>query len=217
VVPVEFRFGERTGERQENVNVERDRRERLRVLSVCTFNRTRSVLTRALLDEHLRRTGSPAEVLSAGTLGAGDPPTERTVRLLAARGIDVSAHRSRPLDEHLVAGADVVVTAERDHVVWIAGRWPGAFRRTFTLPELVARAEALPANGDASGASELFDVDAWLGALAVGRPAALDYLDADVGELADPTGQAPGVWGAAFEQIDDLTRRLADAFVRARR
>jgi protein-tyrosine phosphatase len=212
VVPVEFPFGQRTGERQQNVSDqgdERDERDRLRVLAVCTYNRTRSVLVGALLDEHLRRAGVPAEVTSAGTLGDGYPPTERTVRLLGERGIDVRHHRSRPLDERLVAGADLVVTAEREHVVWIAGRWPGVFNRTFTLPELVTRAEAL--QHDAG------ELSAWLGALAIGRPTAIDYLDADVGELDDPTGQAPGVWGVTFERVDELTRRLAGAVARGAR
>jgi protein-tyrosine phosphatase len=177
--------------------------DQLRVLSVCTHNRTRSVLVGALLREHLRQAGLDADVATAGTAGSGLPATDRTVRLLAARGIDVRDHRSQPLDERSVAGADLVVTAERDHVVWIAGRWPGAFRRTFTLPELVARAAAVqPMAGD---------VSAWLDELAVDRPTAIDYLDADVGEIADPTGRAPGDWDVAFAHVDDLTRRLASA------
>jgi protein-tyrosine phosphatase len=177
--------------------------EQLRVLSVCTHNRTRSVLVGALLREHLRDAGLAADVATAGTAGSGLPATDPTVRLLGTRGIDVRGHRSRPLDERAVAGADLVVTAERDHVVWIAGRWPGAFRRTFTLPELVARLGDRPLVGR--------DVAAWLDEVAAGRPTAMEYLDAEVGEIADPTGRAPRAWDTAFAEIDDLTRRLAAA------
>lgn len=174
----------------------------LRVLCVCTHNQTRSVLAAALVDHHLREAGVLAIVGSVGLVAGGSPPTEETVRLLGARGIDVSAHRSRRLDDATAAAADLIVTAERDHVVQIVGRSPSLFQRTFTLPEVVHRGDGL---GDVEG----IPLAEWLRALADGRPAAFDYLDAPVGEIADPTGQSRRDWAEAFATIDDLTRRLA--------
>lgn len=174
----------------------------LRVLCVCTHNQTRSVLAAALVDHHLREAGVPAVVGSAGMVGGGSPPTEETVRLLGARGLDVSSHRSHRLDDATAAGADLILTAERDHVVQIVGRTPRLFQRTFTLPELVQR-------GDSLGDLDELPLSEWLSALADGRPAAFDYLDAPVGEIADPTGQSRRDWAEAFATIDDLTRRLA--------
>ena len=174
----------------------------LRVLCVCTHNRTRSVMTGALLDRHLRSLEVPAVVVTAGTQPGGQPAIERAVRLLAEAGIDVSDHRSQPLTDDLVLGSDLIVTAERDHVISIAGRWPSQFPATFTLPEIVARTAGSPRNGAAMGE--------WLTDIGVNRPTGLDYIDAvSVGEIEDPTGRQPAVWDRVYGQIDQLTRNLA--------
>ena len=176
--------------------------ESLRVLCVCTHNRTRSVMTAALLLRHLVSLQVPSEVKSAGTQPGGYPAIDRAVRLLAARGIDVSEHRSRPLTDHLVLGADLIVTAERAHVVSIAGRWPAAFANTFTLPEIVSRSQGVGRDGAS--------VAEWLEQIGVERPGGLDYFDAqDVGEIEDPTGRQPAVWDRVFAEIDALTNDLA--------
>ena len=178
----------------------------LRVLCVCTHNRTRSVMMAALLAEHLAAEGVAATVTSAGTTGADEPPTDPTVRMLAARGVDVRAHRSRRVASALAGDVDLVVTAEPDHVIGIAGAAPDAFARTFTLPELVALGERV---GSRMGRP----IAEWLAALAAERPDQLAFLDAadagTVGAIADPTRQPPRAWDTALATIDDLTRRLA--------
>jgi protein-tyrosine-phosphatase len=173
----------------------------LRLLCVCTHNRTRSVLMAALLDRGLREIGASATVRSAGVSGEGEPPTEETVRLLRERSIDVSRHRSRRVDEHVITHANLVVTAEHHHVVELGGRTSGAFAMTFTLPELVERGEAV---GSRDGAP----LERWLARVNEGRPTALDYLDADVAEIDDPTGRSARHWERAIAEIDDLTARL---------
>ena len=161
----------------------------------------------ALLHRHLVRLRVDAEITTAGTMSEGQPPTERAVRLLAERGIDVSEHRSRRLDDVIVKGADLIVTAEQAHVVWIAGRWPEQFAATFTLPELVGRLASV-------NARQGTDIRGWLTVVGKGRPEALDYLDArDIPEIADPTGQAPAVWDRSYAEIDALTRKLAERLV----
>jgi protein-tyrosine phosphatase len=178
--------------------------EPLRVLCVCTHNRTRSVMTGALLQRHLVRLQVPATVSSAGTQPGGYPAIDGAVRLLAGRGIDVRDHRSRLLTDDIVLGSDLIVTAERAHVVAIAGRWPSAFSTTFTLPEIVA----LAGDSRRDGAS----VADWVLGLGGDRPVGLDYLDAHtVEEIEDPTGRQPAVWDRVFAQIDALTNDLATA------
>ena len=178
--------------------------EPLRVLSVCTHNRTRSVMTGALLQRQLVRLHVPATVDTAGTQPDGQPAMERAVRMLAERGIDVSEHRSQPLTEDLVLGSDLIVTAERAHVVNIAGRWPGVFAATFTLPEIVA----LVADDERNGRP----VTEWLAEVSAERRTGLDYFDAlDIGEIEDPTGRQPAVWDRVFAEIDQLTNDLAMA------
>lgn len=174
----------------------------LRVLAVCTHNRTRSVLMAALFQQHAAARGTAVATRSAGTDTDGAPPTDTTVRMLAARQIDVGQHRAAPLSDAIVSGASLIVTAEQAQVISIAGRWPDAFQRTFTLPELVSRGTAV---GPVDGRS----IDEWLSEVNHGRLHGLDYLDTPVGEIDDPTGRAPSTWSAALRQIDDLTNRLA--------
>lgn len=184
-----------------------------RILIVCSHNRTRSVMMGALLVLHLhdaRVDGAIQAVRAVGFGESGLPPTSEARRLLAAHRVDVRHHRSRRITDRDVERADLIVTAERMHVVEIAGRWPGAFDKTMTLPELVQRGEAVEQiNG--VGFTE------WLDAIAVGRPHHLDYLDADVEEIADPTGRSPAMWKSCIDRIDELTGRAANLLIRRQR
>ena len=181
-----------------------DMARRLRILSVCTHNRTRSVMMSALLEHHARRVDLDLTSVfrSAGfSERGGELPTPRAIQLLAARDIDVSGYLSHYLGKTGVVGADLIVTAEHRHVVTIAGRWPEVYDRTFTLPEMVELGERI---GPRDGRT----LREWLDGLHAERPAPLDYLDQPVGEIADPTGHSATQWSACFEQIDDLTARL---------
>lgn len=175
------------------------------ILCVCTFNRTRSVLMEALLTDHLRALDVDAVVGSAGTRAAGGSVMPTALALLAERGLTVDPERGAPLDEADVRRADLVVTAEQGHVVDIAGRWPGTFDRTFTLPELVGRTVA-------HGRRNTDPVDIWLTRLNTRRPTGLAYLeDLTVGAIDDPTGLDRRTWLTVFTHIDQLTRQLAEA------
>ena len=180
--------------------------DELWILCVCTHNRTRSVLTAALLDRYLHELGVRSRVRSVGTKAQGKPAMAETIGLLAVRGIDVSAHRSRLINDPSVGDAHLIVTAEHQHVLDIAGRTPELFFKTFTLPEFVARAEPV-------GARRGRSFETWLAEVGAGRPTALDYLDAadrgTIPEIPDPTGHATKVWTGALTQIEDLTQRLA--------
>ena len=177
----------------------------LRVLAVCTHNQTRSVMMAALLQQHADAVGLYARVLSAGLHGGGKPATDRTVRMLAARGLDVSTHRSTRLEARYVGYADLVVCAEHGHVVSICGVHAGAFAKTFTLPEIVELGESV-------GPRRRAPISRWLGQVGDKRVDPVDYLDQPgpaVGEIDDPTGSAPAAWNATFDDLDQLTRRLA--------
>ena len=176
----------------------------MRVLTVCTHNRTRSVLMSATLGQRLTAAGCQPSMASGGFATAGRSPTAPTIGLLSSRGVDVSDHLSSHVDEQSVELAELIVCAERNHVVDIAGRYPGSFERTFTMPEIARLGEAAgPVNGDLNG---------WLARIAGSRLAGMDYLDADpdtIGEIRDPTGLAPSVWADVFGQIDQLAARIA--------
>ncbi len=173
---------------------------KLDVLCVCTHNRTRSVLMKALLGGHLDDAGVPNRIWSAGLHGNGGRATDGALQHLAMRGFDVSDHASHLIDADDVARADLIVTAEKLHVAEIAGVWHDAFESTFTLPELIHRSGTIGARGT---------LGEWLVAVNRDRPTALDYLDADIGEIPDPTGESPAHWRTSVNMIDDLTKRLA--------
>jgi len=176
----------------------------IKVLCVCTHNRTRSVLTAGLLQQHLTALGVPSTTSSAGTMSGGHPATDRTVRMLSERGIDVRDHRSEALTRAIVDAADLILTAERAHVATIVGQWPTSFARTVTLPEAVELAHRVGPRQDGP-------IREWVARMEADRRSPLDYLAGDVGEIEDPTGQSPAVWSRVFTEIDDLTRALAKA------
>jgi protein-tyrosine phosphatase len=175
----------------------------VQVLCVCTHNRTRSVLMGGLLTMHMTQAGVDGSTRAAGLGEPGKPVTSDTVRLLAERGVDVQDRLSRRINGDDVAWADLILTAERMHVVEIVGRWPEAFPKTLTLPELVSRAKV-------TGRQPTAGLHGWLEDLSYDRPRGMEYLDADdIGEIDDPTGGSPVDWRECADRVDALTRRTA--------
>ncbi|MBU6150500.1 MAG: hypothetical protein KGR25_03560 [Chloroflexi bacterium] len=174
----------------------------MQILTVCTHNRTRSVLMAGLLLHRLRQAGQEPIVGSAG-FGPGDmPPTPETVDLLRRAGIDASGHLSRRTTPDLVRSADIIICAERQHVVRLVVEAEGDFRRIFTLPELRTRL-------DARGPMVASDLASALDLLNEGRPRGSGYLQNDVPEVHDPTGGPPSEWEQAWVSIDGACTRVA--------
>ena len=167
----------------------------LRILTVCSHNRTRSVMMAALFESMLTERLGRVIVRSSGFGPEGIPAIDDAVAAMKRRGLDVSQHRSGPTTLALVDGADVIITAERDHVVKIAALSPSAFARAMTLPELLARAADVPLAPDGAG------VRAWAESLTAARTAGA-YLREPVAEVADPTGSMPRAFEAAVVGIE---------------
>lgn len=163
----------------------------MRVLTVCTHNRTRSVMMAALVESMLTSRLGPGSVTveSSGFGPPGLPAIDEAIAAMARRDLDVTAHRSRVTTVDLIDGADVIVTAERDHVVRVAALSPPAFGRAVTLPELLERAVGLPSAGEG-------DVRNWMEQATSSRTA-VSYLRQPVAEVVDPTGFLP----EEFEQV----------------
>jgi protein-tyrosine-phosphatase len=180
----------------------------LRVLTVCTHNRTRSVVAAAMLRHHLHNAGVPSEVASAGTTSGGAPAMEQARAGLAQRHIPLGAHTSTKVTRDMVAWADLVLTAEPEHVVWIAGRWPEAFSSTFTLPE----AAALMSKVAVRRSQPWQD---WLAAMAEQRPPVRQYLVRDaVPGVADPTGLGSAAWEVMLDEVHRWCSMVATAAAR---
>jgi DivIVA domain-containing protein len=111
--------------RRDLVSVKKEPRladEPVRVLVVSSNDRGMAPMAAALLKEALADYGATdIEVSSAGiTEEAGQPPDDQIRGFLHARGIDISAQRSRPLDAGEVLRADLVVAmnqSEREQIM----------------------------------------------------------------------------------------------------
>jgi protein-tyrosine-phosphatase len=116
----------------------------LRIVMVCTGNICRSPMAEGLLRDRWRRRGrDDLVVTSMGIRGLDNsPPTEMARRVCEEHGVDISAHRSRPLVGDELAEADLVLTMDqlqREFVqlffpiardrVFLLGAWPGAENR----------------------------------------------------------------------------------------
>ena len=115
----------------------------MHVTFVCEANQARSPAAAALFAAELRAR-RPADatrwrVESAGVFAtAGVPALPAMQDLAAERGLDLTAHRSRGLDEHLTAVSDLLLTMTREQADLIGARTTGVVTRCFVLDELVA-------------------------------------------------------------------------------
>ena len=166
------------------------------VLVVCTANQCRSPIAAALLARALG--DADVAVLDAGTGESGYPVTGETLTTAARVGLDLSDHRSTTVDAALIDAADLVLTMERAHVRAIVLEQPEAWTKTFTLKELVRRADDV---GSRPAGQELAE---WLEALNEGRNRA-DLLGASPDDdVADPTGDRRADHGSMAEELDVL-------------
>lgn len=156
-------------------------------------------LLQSMLDSRL--SVGRATVRSSGFGPVDLPSIADAVEAMRRRGLDVSAHRSRSTTTALVDGADLILTAERDHVVRIAALSPSAFPRAMTLPEFLDR--AADTHRDVVGTPRQ-----WVEQVTAGRTAG-NYLAAPVAEVADPTGSMPKVFERAAASIEQQCAQVA--------
>jgi protein-tyrosine-phosphatase len=119
-----------------------------KILFVCTGNQCRSPMAEGLLKHLLsERCGgapSPVTVSSCGTGGFCEvPATKEAVQVMAEGGIDISAHRSRPLTEALLREADLVLVMSEGHLRHIEMLYPGSGHKTHLLREYMSKNPAL--------------------------------------------------------------------------
>lgn len=177
------------------------------ILTVCSRNRTRSLLMAELLRRHVaaiasRRRIPSVKVTSAGTAAEALAPIAGVQQQLNRFGITMAPHVGRQITQELVEGADLILVSEPEHVVWIAGRWANAYGRTFTLPEIVGYLDDVGPRRNRS-------MSEWTWELAARRPRPQAYMTPDlVPALRDPTGGAEDVWARITNDIDSLISRL---------
>ncbi len=125
----------------------------MKVLFVGHEDRLRAPLAAALARRHAVPQALDAQ--SAGT--HGEPGRGALVPEDPAQGLDLSAHRSRLLDEELIAGADLVVALESDQAAAVVQA--GASGRCRMLSEYGAPSDFRP--GDDIPRADPSDEPAW--------------------------------------------------------
>ena len=117
----------------------------LSVLFVCTGNICRSPVAEALLQTRARELGLPISVRSAGSWAQrGNPATSNAILAAREMGLEIEGHQARPLADHLIREADLVLGLAREHRDEILFLVSEAASKTFMLKELAALLEALP-------------------------------------------------------------------------
>lgn len=171
------------------------------VLAVCSYNRVRSVMVERLLRRAFEQAGVDAQVRSAGFAEGGRPAMPDAVRVLREHGIDATDHLSTRVDASMTRAADLVLTAERLHVVRLVEDDSALFKKVFTLPEFVQLAGL---SGPRSGRQ----MAEWLELVGLGRTHAT-FLAAHTPEVSDPTGMTHATFAATVERIDAWCRTIA--------
>lgn len=180
------------------------RLRRIDILLLCTGNQCRSPMAQVLLQHHLDAAGIPARVHSAGELRGGVPASGGSVRAMAARGLDLSGHRSRTMGVDHLRGADLVIGMARRHVREAVLACPEIWGRAFTLKELVRRSEAVGPRGAGQ------PMAAWLDRLGSGRGPSDLLGDAATDDVDDPIGGPDHIYERTAAELDALIRRFVE-------
>lgn len=174
------------------------------MLVICSGNICRSPMAAVMLGDLLTQAGVSARVRSAGFLTEDRPASEHGVTLMRKRGLDLGEHRSQRLTAEHLDTADLVLCMERAHVREAAVLAPGAFARTFTLPELARTARAVgPRREDET-------VQQWIDRVGAGRRPADLVADRPDDEVADPYGGTKRQYRRTAEELDALLRTVVE-------
>jgi protein-tyrosine phosphatase len=123
---------------------------------------------------------------------------------MAERGVDISAHRSRPLTSQLVAEADLVLAMERSHVAEVVVLVPDAVRRTLTVRELGRRV------WDTGPRPASEPISVWV-QRAVGDRDLRELLGTPQGadDIPDPIGHPISAYRKLVDELDEVLGRTA--------
>ena len=161
-------------------------------------------MAQAMLSSRLAARGVTIPVASAGLLVGGRRPPTEVISVMAARGIDLSGHRSRAVTADDLATADLILGLAREHVRHAAVLRPEAWPRAFTIRELLRR--GLRAGPRAPGEP----LGQWLSRAADGRGRADLLGSSQADDVTDPVGGPLAGYQATACLLDRLTRDVAD-------
>jgi protein-tyrosine phosphatase len=174
------------------------------ILLVCTGNICRSPMAEGFLRAALEaRMGAAAPpVRSAGTAGwEGSPAMEESIVSARERGVDITEHVARQLEDDMLEEADVVVCMAAEHREAIVWSRPEFLSRVFTLKELVRLLEQTSASGS---------IRDRIATASVARNGKAHRGE----DVHDPLGEPLEGYRKVADELYGLTERLADALTR---
>jgi protein-tyrosine-phosphatase len=175
------------------------------ILVVCTANQSRSPMGAELFRRELMRRGVRAQVHSVGTrVVANVSATDDAIAIMRAEGLDISTHRSRPVETNDLGRADMIVTMTRAQLRDLATQSPAAFSRLFTLKELARRAIGEHRRDDEN-------IRAWVTRLGAGRRTNDLLGDDPLDDIEDPTGCSMDVYSEVARELANAISEVVDA------
>ncbi len=120
------------------------------VLFVCTANMCRSPMAEGLFRALVGADSNSWRVESAGVAAfEGASATQKAIQTLAEKGIDITQHRSRPIDRALMQEFRLILVMEHRHKQLLQAEFPQYAGRVYLLSEMIGRDEEIsdPAGG----------------------------------------------------------------------
>jgi protein-tyrosine-phosphatase len=117
------------------------------ILIVCTANICRSPIAEAILKRLVagRPDADQWHIESAGTWASYGSPAAVLSQLVAqGMGMDISAHKSKPITLELMQQFDLILTMENQHKEGLTLQFEPFAHRIFMLSEMIGRVEDIP-------------------------------------------------------------------------
>lgn len=106
------------------------------IVFVCTGNTCRSPMAEVLFKNILNQQAmNEVNVSSAGLMAGQGPASFQAQKVMQRRGLNLSDHISKMLNQDLVQKADLILTMTEGHKKIILAQFPDAISKTYTLGE----------------------------------------------------------------------------------
>ena len=114
----------------------------MKILFVCTGNTCRSPMAEGLLNYYKNRDNLYLLVDSAGIFTeTGLPIGKNSIDAMAKIGIDISAYRSKKIDQQLLSQQDLVLTMGESHKRFLKENFSFNIEKLYSLKEYVYQIE----------------------------------------------------------------------------
>ena len=180
------------------------------ILVVCTGNICRSPLAEWLLAKELAL-GDLVTVVSAGTsaMVSHDAPDE-IWKVAAGYGVNrKAAHFARQLSSEMIADADLILSATREHRADVARLYPKSAAYSFTLRQFARLVGQLETPFASEMLSPVLALRAVVAEVAANRGAFAPPVDPSDDDVADPFRRSVEDYARAGRQIHDAVATIS--------